>query len=127
METGRIKTRKQMVDRLAKPSIRKQCKLLSISQGNLYIKSKGESEKNLEYMRLMDEHHLKHPYKGVLQMLDYLRQKGEVINEKRVRRLLRKMGIDAIYPKRNLSKLCLVKYIKPYLLRNLKIDHSNQV
>lgn len=127
METGTVIERKKMVDSNGKTSIRKQCKLLSINRGSSYFKAKGENDKNLKIMRLMDEHHLKHPYKGVLQMQDFLRMIGENINEKRVRRLLRKMGVEAIYPKRNLSKLGLAKYRQPYLLRNLKIDHSNQV
>ena len=127
MQTGTVDERKKMVDIKKKTSIRKQCELLSISRGSYYFKPKGESSENLELMRLMDEHHLQHPYKGVLQMQDYLRLKVKLINEKRVRRLLRKMGIEAIYPKRNLSKLGLIKYKAPYLLRNLNIDYSNQV
>jgi putative transposase len=78
-------------------------------------------------MRLMDEHFLNHPTYGVLQMQDYLFASSLKINHKRVRRLLRKMGIMALYPKRNLSKLGHIKYIRPYLLRGLKIDHPNQV
>jgi len=127
METGTVVERKKMVDIKEKSSIRKQCELLSISRGSYYFKPKGECAENLEIMRLMDEHHLQHPYKGVLQMQDYLRLNGELINEKRVRRLLRKMGIEAIYPKRNLSKLGQIKYKQPYLLRNLNIEYSNQV
>ena len=60
-------------------------------------------------------------------MQDFLSLKGKIVNEKRVRRLMRKMGIQAIYPKKNLSKLGLIKYKEPYLLRNLNIDYSNQV
>jgi len=78
-------------------------------------------------MRLLDEHYLKHPTYGVLQMQDYLLSEGLKVNHKRVRRLLRKMGIMAIYPKKNLSKLGNAKYIRPYLLKNLEIVHSNQV
>jgi putative transposase len=86
-----------------------------------------ESEENLSIMRHMDEHFLSHPTHGVLQMQDYLFLVGFMVNHKRVRRLLRKMGVMAIYPKRNLSKLGQAKYIWPYLLRNLIIDHPNQV
>ena len=108
-------------------SVRKQCNLLSVSRGSLYFKPKGENKENLKIMRLMDSHHLKHPYKGVLQMQDYLKIEGIHSNEKRVRRLLRKMGIEAIYPKKNLSKLGLAKYIHSYLLRNISIVKPNQV
>ena len=127
METGTISERKNWVSLKEKLSIRKQCDLLSISRGSYYFKPKGESRKNLEIMRLIDEHHLVHPYKGVLQMQDFLKRKGEVVNEKRVRRLMRKMDIQAIYPKKNLSKLGLIKYKEPYLLRNTNINYSNQV
>jgi putative transposase len=75
----------------------------------------------------MDEFWLKHPTYGVLQMQDFLRSQGCSVNHKRVRRLLRKMGIMAIYPKKNLSKLGNAKYIRPYLLRNLTIERPNQV
>lgn len=86
-----------------------------------------EKPDNLRYMRLMDSFWLEHPTYGVLQMQDFLRSKGYWVNHKRVRRLLRKMGIMAIYPKKNLSKLGNAKYIPPYLLRNLVIERSNQV
>ncbi len=108
-------------------SIRRQCELLSISRGSYYFKPKEESKENLKVMQLMDTHHLKHPYKGVLQMQDYLKMEEIHVNPKRVRRLLRKVGIEAIYPKRNLSKLGLAKYIHPYLLRNIQIERPNQV
>ena len=78
-------------------------------------------------MRLMDEHYLNHPTYGVFQMQDYLLSCGLIVNHKKVRRLLRKMGIMAIYPKRNLSKLGLAKYIRPYLLRGIEITRPNQV
>ena len=108
-------------------SIRQQCSLLEIQRGSLYYKPTGEKQENLDIMRMMDEHHLIHPTDGVLRMQDYLFLKGFLLNHKRVRRLMRKMGLMAIYPKRNLSKLGLAKYIKPYLLKGLVIDHPNQV
>ena len=110
-----------------KISIRHQCELLEISRSNVYYEPVGESQENLKVMRLMDEHFMEHPTAGVLQMQDFLFLYGFLVNHKRVRRLLRKMGIMAIYPKRNLSKLGNAKYIRPYLLRKLKIDHPNQV
>jgi putative transposase len=78
-------------------------------------------------MRLMDEEFLEQPTHGVLQMQDFLFACGFLVNHKRIRRLLRKMGIMAIYPKRNLSKLGHAKYVRPYLLRGLKITKPNQV
>jgi putative transposase len=108
-------------------SIRRQCDLLDISRGTLYYKPKEESEENLEVMRHLDEYYLKYPTFGVLRMQDFLFMLGFIVNSKRVRRLLRKMGLMAIYPKRNLSKLGKAKYVRPYLLRGLKIDHPNHV
>jgi putative transposase len=119
--------RKQMVDRSEKISLNRQLDLLGLSKGAFYYVAKSESEENLSLMRLMDEHHLDHPTKGVLQMQDFLRDKGYTVNEKRVRRLLRKMAIEAIYPKKNLSRLGKAKYIMPYLLRGLNIERANQV
>ncbi|MDJ1505292.1 DDE-type integrase/transposase/recombinase [Xanthocytophaga agilis] len=78
-------------------------------------------------MRLLDERYLNFPTEGVLQMQDYLRSEGYVVNHKRVRRLLREMGILAIYPKPNLSKIGKAEYIYPYLLKNLSITEKNQV
>jgi putative transposase len=108
-------------------SIRKQCELLDVSRSNLYYEPIGEDEVNLKAMRLMDEEFLDHPTHGVLQMQDFLFALGFMVNIKRVRRLLRKMGIMAIYPKRNLSKLGHAKYIRPYLIRGLKIERPNQL
>ena len=75
----------------------------------------------------MDAHYMEHPAEGVLRVQDHLLTLSLIVNVKRVRRLLRLMGIMALFPKRNLSKLGLLKYIRPYLLRKLQIDHSNQV
>lgn len=78
-------------------------------------------------MKLIDKHNLEHPYKGVLQMQDYINSEGFNYNEKRIRRLMRKMCIEAIYPKVNLSRLGKAKYIRPYLLREMDINKANQV
>lgn len=118
---------RELVDNQHELSIRKQCELLSIHRGGLYYAPKGESEENLQIMRIMDEHYLEHPTEGVISMKDLLFTLGFLVNHKRVRRLLRLMGLMAIYPKRNLSKLGLKKYIHPYLLKGLKITHPNQV
>ena len=80
-----------------------------------------------QLMRLLDQRHLQHPTHRVLQMQDFLCLEGYQANHKRVRRLLRKMDIMAIYPKHNLSKLGQAKYVKPYLLKGLKVCRANQV
>jgi len=122
-----VSDRRQMVQSEEKLSIRRQCELTGVNRGSIYYHPLGESQENLRIMRLMDEHYLKHPTEGVLRMRDFLMTLGIVANHKRVRRLLRLMGLMAIYPKRNLSKLGHAKYIKPYLLRGLKIVRPNQV
>ena len=78
-------------------------------------------------MNEIDKEHTEHPEKGVLTMVDHLRDLEITIGKKRVRRLMRKMGIEAHYRKPRLSKLGQAKYIKPYLLRGLKIVRPNQV
>jgi len=122
-----LKERIDLIDKQHVLSTRKQCEILSVHRSGLYYNPKGERKDNLEIMRIMDEHYLKHPSEGVLRMQDMLLSQGFVVNHKRVRRLLRLMGLMAIYPKRNLSKLGLLKYIRPYLLKGLKIERSNQV
>jgi putative transposase len=116
-----------MIDTESKLSLRVQCELLGLHRSGLYYHPAAETEENLRLMRLLDERYLNYPTEGVLQMQDYLRAQGYQVNHKRVRRLLRKMGILAIFPKRNLSKLGKAEYVYPYLLRNLEITHSNQV
>jgi len=108
-------------------SIRAQCELLDINRSSIYYLPVGESQENLNIMRLIDEHHLEHPTHGVVQIRDFLRLNGFTIGAKRVRRLMRLMGIEVIYPKRNLSKLGHAKYIRPYLLRGLQVIRPNQV
>lgn len=122
-----MKQSKASVSKGSRLSVRKQCKLLEINRSSVYYKPKGESIENLNIMRIMDAHYMEHPAEGVLRVQDHLLTLSLIVNVKRVRRLLRLMGIMALFPKRNLSKLGLVKYIKPYLLRKLEIDHSNQV
>lgn len=120
--------RKALIDSNHKQlSTRRQCQLLDVNRSGLYAKPKGESELNLKLMRLLDEIYLDNPTYGVLRMQDELEEHGHWVNEKRVRRLMRKMGLEAIYPKKNLSKLGKAKYIHPYLLRHLKITRPNQV
>lgn len=116
-----------MIDKKSELSLRKQCDILSISRSSLYYKPLGESAENLKLMGMLDKHFIDHPTYGVLQMQDFLESEGYKVNEKRVRRLLRKMGVMAIFPKRNLSKMLHREYVHPYLLRNLKITHSNHV
>lgn len=108
-------------------SVRRQCEILEINRSSVYYKPSGESGENLQLMNIMDRLFLEDPTLGVLGMQDELRQMQIFYNDKRIRRLMRKMGLDPIYPKRNLSRLGLAKYIHPYLLRGLSIVRPNQV
>jgi len=101
--------------------------LLGLTRSSLYYKPVSEKPETLELMQKMDEEFTEYPTKGVVSMVDFLVGLGIIIGPKRVRRLLRKMGIMAIYPKRNLSKLGLAMYIHSYKLRKLEITHSNHV
>ena len=109
-------------------SIRSQCVLLNISRSTYYYKPVEESTLNLELMRLIDEQYTKHPHYGSRSMLAWLKMDcGYDINRKRVIRLMRKMGVEAIYPKPNLSKAQEGHEKMPYLLHGLKIVRPNQV
>lgn len=115
-----MKARRNLIDKTAKVvSIRRQCELLDLNRSGLYYQAKSESQANLALMRRIDEIVLRQPSFGVLRIQDALKDEGYTprVNVKRIRRLVRKMGIEAIYPKRNLSKLGKAKYIHPYLLR----------
>lgn len=105
----------------------RQCQLTGLSRAGLYYEPRGESELNLELMRLLDEQYTRTPFFGVPKMTDALRKRGYTVNPKRVRRLLRQMGLEAIYPKPRLSAPSPGHRIYPYLLRNVVITRPNQV
>ncbi len=104
-----------------------QCDLLGLSRSSYYYEPCGESDENLRLMRLMDEQYLKTPFYGVLRMWAWLRRQGYEVNEKRVRRLKRLMGLEAIYCKPRLSQPNLAHKVYPYLLRDLDVNRPNQV
>ena len=108
-------------------SVRQQCHLLSLNRSNLYYTRRGESKENLLLMRLLDEEFTRHPFKGVRKMKCYLEDLGYIVNHKRIRRLLRNMGIEAIYPKKKTSQAHPNHKKYPYLLRGLSIEKPNQV
>jgi len=108
-------------------SVRRQCALINLERSSLYYHGSEESYENLELMRLLDEEYMRHPFKGVLRMVEYLSDLDHIVNPKRVRRLLRSMGIMAIYPKRNLSKAHPAHKKYPYLLKGMDINKANQV
>lgn len=114
--------------------IKRQCELVEVNRSSVYRKQSkstdirhGENDQNLELMREIDKLHYRYPTWGYRKITDYLRNAGHQINRKRVRRLMRIMDIIAIYPKLNLSKRLHAEYVQPYLLRNLDINHVDQV
>ncbi len=108
-------------------SLRRQCGLLGLNRSSLYYAPAGESEDNLHLMRLLDEQYTRTPYYGVLKMTAWLRSLGHEVNPKRVRRLLRMMGLEAVYQKPVTSPPNREHEVYPYLLRGLVIDHGDQV
>jgi len=121
-------TRKLMINKQEGGlSIRKQCELLSINRSSFYYAPIGEKPENIEIMNLLDKHILELPTAGVLTMQSMLAEKGISASYERVRRLMRLANIYPIYPRKHLSVLGEKKYVYPYLLRNLRIIHPNQV
>lgn len=125
-----LKERRTLVDQGQKLSKVRQCELLKVHRSGLYYSPKGESDLNLELMRLIDQEHMLHPWLGVPRMTTWLRKdKGYKINPKRIERLYRLMGISAVGPKPNTSQKGkgTNHRVYPYLLRGLKIERANRV
>jgi putative transposase len=108
-------------------SIRRQCDLLGLNRAGLYYQPAPESKENLHLMRLIDEQYLKTPCYGSRRMTAWLAGEGYCVNRKRVRRLMRFMGIEAVYPHPHISEANPSHKVYPYLLRDLAIVRPNQV
>ena len=108
-------------------SIAEQCRLTGVSRSGLYYTPVGESADNIALMRLLDEQYTRTPYYGIRRMTWWLKTQGRAVNAKRVRRLLRLMGLEAIYPKPRLSAPAPGHRIYPYRLRDLAIVRPDQV
>jgi putative transposase len=108
-------------------SVSRQCQILKINRSTFYYKKKPIKPEDLKLMELIDKQYLKTPTWGSRSMRNYLRRLGYKINRKRVQRLMRLMGLEAIYPKRRTSRPHPGHKIYPYLLRSLNIDRPNQV
>ena len=105
----------------------RQCELLGLARSSLYYRPAGQSELNLALMRLIDEQFTRRPIYGVPRMTAWLRGQGHGVHPKRVRRLMRLMGLEAIYPKPRLSRPADGHRRYPYLLRGLAIERPDQV
>ncbi len=110
-----------------KLSLSQQCKILGLSRSSIYYQKRPIKNEDLELMRLIDEQYLKRPVWGSRSMTTFLRRQGWKINRKRVQRLMRTMGLEAVYPRPKTSKPHPEHKIYPYLLRDLVIDRPNQV
>jgi len=108
-------------------SIRRQCELVGLARSSYYYQEAAESPLNLELMEKIDRIYTRWPFYGVPRITAVLRQQGFEINHKRIERLMKKMGIQAIYPKRNMSQPDKEHRVYPYLLGGLHIDRPNQV
>jgi len=108
-------------------SIARQCRLLSINRSSFYYQRKPIRPEDLELMRIIDEQYLRNPTWGSRSMRNHLDRLGYKINRKRIQRLMRLMGLEAIYPKPKTSRPHPQHKVYPYLLRGLKIDRPNQV
>jgi len=104
-----------------------QCRLLRIARSTLYYRPTPADSDDLAVMRRMDELYLAWPFYGSRRMVAVLRREGVVVNRKRVRRLMRVMGLEAIYQKPNTSQCHPDHQVYPYLLRGLIIDRPDQV
>ncbi len=120
--------RRQMVDREhPKLSVVRQCSLLGISRSSVYSRPAEADDYELELMSLIDRQYLVRPYYGSRRMTVWLRTQGHSVNRKRVQRLMRLMGIEAVYRRPNISKPSQQHKVYPYLLRGVEINRINQV
>src|SRR5205823_4840206 len=108
-------------------SIRRQCALLDLNRATFYYTPVPEDPYNLELMRRIDQQYLETPFYGWPRMTVVLRRNGYQVNGKRVRRLMRRMGLQALVPRKRTTTSTPGHRIYPYLLCNLEITRPNQV
>ncbi len=119
--------RRNTIETGNKLSIRRQCVLLGIARSGLYYKPIGISDLDQDIMRIIDEQYTKAPIYGVEKMTAWLHREGVGIGHNKVRRLMRTMGLEAIFPKPRLSIPFSKHKIYPYLLNSIEIKRPNQV
>ena len=107
----------------------RQCELLGLSRSALYYKRSGETAYNELLMKLIDQQYIETPFYGIAKMTEWLGRQGHHVNHKRVRRLMRQMGLEAVYPrrKRDLSTPDKQHRIYPYLLKDVQVNRPDQV
>ena len=107
--------------------VTRQCRILNVSRATVYRHPAAVSDADLELMALIDRQYLIRPFYGSRRMAAWLNTQGHAVNRKRVRRLMRLMGLVAIYQRPNTSKAAAEHIKYPYLLGGLTIDRVNQV
>jgi putative transposase len=107
--------------------IARQCELLDLSRSSFYYSPHGDDSYNLQLMNLIDEQFTKTPFYGVPKMTAWLRAVGHPVNPKRIRRLMRQMGLEAIYPKPRTSQSGPAHTIYPYLLKGVTVNRPDHV
>jgi putative transposase len=123
-----LEQRRQMIDpEHPSLSVVRQCELVSISRSGFYHRPRGETQLNLELMRLIDARFLEAPWYGSRQMARHLQREGYTVGRKRIRRLMAKMGLAPIYQRPRTTVPHPEHRVFPYLLRDLVIDRPNQV
>lgn len=111
-----------------KLSISRQCELIGLCRSTFYYEPAQETQENLEFMKLIDRKYMQHPFFGSRRIADWLtEQQGVDVNRKRVQRLMRLMGLEAIYPKPRTSEARKEHKKYPYLLRDVEIVRPNHV
>lgn len=116
-----------MIDQSERVSVTRQCEILDISRSSFYYKPSPLSDKDIELMRQIDEIHLAYPFYGSRKIRDELWSRGYDVGRDKVRRLMRRMGMEALYVKPRLSLAHPGHVIYPYLLRNLEVIEANHV
>ena len=109
--------------------IYRQCELLSLNRSSLYYTPCRDAQYNEQLMKLIDKQYIKTPFYGIDKMTEWLRRRGHCVNHKRIRRLMRQMGLEAVYPhrKHGLSVPDKQHRIYPYLLKDVQITRPDQV
>jgi putative transposase len=128
VRSNEYSVRLSYVDRNELLSVKRQCQLLAVNRSTVYYKPVGESEFNLKIMLEIDKKLTETPEYGSRTLADILSMEcGIPVNRKRIQRLMRIMGVEAVYPKKRTTFPGNTSYIYPYLLKDLKINRPNQV
>jgi putative transposase len=122
-----LEAKKKMISYVPNLSIARQCELIELNRAAYYYKPKSLEESDYKIMKIIDEIFIEHPYYGTRRMAYILKKEGYDIGRKKVKKYYQIMGIEAVYPKMNLSRRNQAHKVYPYLLRDLEITYPNQV